>query len=47
MRGFSRSRGLEARGIQQLLGTFDTPEEASAVYEQAARDLHEEFYRPS
>lgn len=32
-------------GVTQRRGKFDTPEEASAAYEEMAREAHGEFYR--
>lgn len=32
-------------GVNERLGTFDTPEEASAVYERRALELHGQFAR--
>lgn len=49
-RGVSRARKrwvavITTNGVRRYLGIFDTPDEASAVYEAAARRLHGEFYR--
>lgn len=33
-------------GRCECLGTYETPEEASAVYEARAREVYGEFYRP-
>ena len=38
---------ISAHGVFRHLGVFDTPEEASAVYEAAARELYGEFYSES
>jgi hypothetical protein len=35
---------IHVSGKQQYLGYFDTIAEASAAYEQAAKELHGEFY---
>lgn len=49
-RGVVRNRSkwqaqIKINGVCHYRGIFDTPEEASAVYETAARELHGEFYR--
>jgi hypothetical protein len=49
-RGVSRARqkwvaDIMTNGVRRYIGVFDTPEEASAAYETAARDLHRDFYR--
>jgi hypothetical protein len=49
-RGAHRSRKrwracIRKNGVTTYLGMFDTPEEASAAYETAARELHGDFYR--
>ena len=36
---------IRVDGKQKSLGYFHTPEEASAAYEKAARELHGEFFR--
>lgn len=49
-RGVVASRGkwqvqIRAGGIRRFLGRFDTLEEATVVYEAAAREAHGGFYR--
>jgi len=36
---------IKANGVIRRLGTYDTPEEAAAIYEAEARRTHGEFYR--
>ena len=36
---------IKENGVMRWLGTYDTIEDASGVYEAAARQLHGEFYR--
>ena len=37
---------INIAGVRTHLGTFDTPEEASAAYEAEARRIHGAFYNP-
>jgi len=37
---------IQSDGRIECLGTFDTPEEAYALYCEAAQRLHGEFARP-
>jgi hypothetical protein len=39
------SARIEAGGVREYLGQFDTPAEASAVVEARLKVLHGEFYR--
>ncbi len=37
---------IRVNEMYECLGTYETPEEASAVYEARAREVYGEFYRP-
>ena len=34
---------IRAAGVTELLGTYDTPEEASRAYQKRAQELHGDF----
>ncbi len=44
--GWSARIGVGVRRKLKTLGNFRTPEEASAAYEAAAKEVHGDFYRP-
>lgn len=46
-KGKWHARAQDANGKQKFLGSFPTPESASAAYNDFASNLHGEFYRSS